>query len=373
MFTLNNPAIPEKVCAHLMNGKSIIYRIIIGKYGTDNNHFIHEKIIELHSKNFYAMLAESGRTRTHFLNADDFDKFALIRNYMYMGKLEIPRNQLVAFNDFVTFLQLDTLMADIAANIVFESTDELLLVLKKAIRTENSFMVDTSFGKLIETFKTIPIEKVLDLVPIFSFVMIEKLLKTEGIHLDSATEVNLAFVLSKFLSIDPFAFGLTCEIKFDLINIHDLVTKIKPLNLLKDAEYIYLLEAKGLALFMPPKSLPLTPIYDKLYVCNLRGPLPDVYRIITDEEFTTDKFKNFFIGYLNKPFETIGFVTKNRYLLTASNKNIGCNGDLMRLNESTNKNMSFTIGCAKSYTDASQLYLRVSMNAHSDAYLCVMK
>ena len=259
---------------------------------------------------------------TPYLRAEvncDAVHFNLIMDYIYTGSLEIPTGQLIEFNESVTKLGVESLMQEIAGRIEFGSMNEMIDAFDNAIALGNTFMTETCVKKFIEsareTFLTVDTKKIYDLIQKFPLEMLNRVLA--GIKPYSICALDAFQMLNQWakinLPMDSELAKLKKHIRFDSIKPTDLVTIVKPACLITDQEYMAIMEAK----LMDMK------LHKQIYLCNVRSPIPEGYRMVTDEEALTKEFqKNFIWNYVNG-FEFISdSISKNGFILTSSGKTV---------------------------------------------------
>jgi len=294
--------------------------------------------------------------------------FDLILNYIYTGVLEIPLDQLIEFNDCVAELGIELLMQEIADKITFGSGKEMLDTFDKAINLNNTFMIETCTKKFIEScscqeiYQTIPIEKISNLIIKFTPEILDRVLAgIKGTYPDSNLD---AFIMldawSKSVSKTNLD-NLKKHIRFDLLKPKDLIQIVKPSGILTDQEYMAIMEAK----------LMNSQICRQIYLCNVRNAIPEGYRIVTDEEFSTNEFHQELMWNYMNGFECIDdLVIDNKYLVTASRKTVmingkKCDGNII-LGQFKKDSLSVKLPSKEiplSSHDAAQ--------SHEDAYMCV--
>ena len=369
MFKISNQTIPPKVLNLLMSNPVLIAGLSIRQLDGTQLHQFHKEVITLHSEKCLELVKRCASSQSLPM----FNFFGLMRTYMYTGNLEIPRTDLLAFNEAITRIRLDTLMQDIATNITFESVNEVIQFLQQAIKFENLYMCLMSFDKFVQMFDSVSIDEISELITDLSLDLMEKILQAESVHKNGDSEVKLALIVGKWLSTHSSATEtkLKSYVKFDQIKFSDLVSQIRPLGLLTDSEYIGLLEKSGLAELKTP--------YEKFFVCNAHHPIPDGFRAITDEEFHTDKFKKSFMGQPGPSFESIKPNSHVFYLLTASQKTIRIRksnnqsgqGHPIKIKQiSSSDSIKYVLD--ESSTDGDEIFLVKDYTMHSrDGYLCV--
>ena len=323
VFQLHHPDIPTKALAILKDCDEIVnhehipcYPIqIFGVCLNNKSYALPRQLVKIHSEKLHALLTTGcGIT-------GDEECFDLLVSYMYDGLLEIPRNQLVEFNDSVAKMGFDRLVEEIAEKIVFESNDELLIVFEKAIDSDNTTMIETCVKVFVKEFQSIPLDQMTKLVPKFLLSNMDRILGSAEIH--NGPELKVFHLLNKWIQTRTGAIDLSRlkkHIRFESIESADLIFIVKPSGVLTDAEYMEIIEKK---LIRSDTEL-------KIYVCHVANPIPQGYRIVTDEEFATDKFQqelkwNYFFGFeiigesAPEPKITIG------YLVTSSRKTVKIN------------------------------------------------
>ena len=288
---------------------------VFGVSVNDKSHFLPRQLVKIHSEKLHALLTTGcGIT-------GDEKCFDLLVSYMYDGLLEIPRNQLVEFNDSVAKMGFDRLVEEIAEKIIFESNDELLVVFEKAIDSSNLRMIETCVKAFVKEFQSIPLDRMKKLVPKLLPHVMDRILGSVEIH--NGPELKVFHLLNEWIQTLTGAVdlsGLKKHIRFESIESADLIFIVKPLGILTDAEYMKIME----------KKLMGSNAHTSICVCHVNNPIPQGYRVVTDEEFATDKFQqeikwNYFFG-----FEIIGEPSSEPkhtivYLVTSSHKTVKIN------------------------------------------------
>jgi hypothetical protein len=353
-----DPTIQPQVCAFFMScsNKSSLPITSFGPFTA------HEDLVKLHSEICVDILTDDfSRAMLSGYNSRDFE---LIRQYMYTGQIDIPKEDALQTNDLATTLRIESLMKIIAAEIKFDVyPDDMFVALKNSSHFNNPYMKAAVLKKLCESFDTIDFDLLFKNIHLLQPDMMAQVLQCEKAHTNAKSELILAQLLSKWNNAIYVCPALKSHIKFELINPYDLITKVKDLQILTDAEYTALLEK----MLMKSTSV-------KIYICNVRNSsVPDGYRIITSEEFNTDEFKQFFLAQIKKGFKCIGDNHENNgFLVTASrgtiryiyNINIKClHGKFVCMTH-----------CASDMTNVSFLNVNdAAPRSNSDAYICVKK
>jgi len=321
MFQIQNPTIPVEVGRFFMKNSANPGRLFkILDYGSDDYYLLHNNIIKLYSINFFTHMKNFFSTELDAFIPDNFDFFGLIRTYMYTGLLEIPRDELIKFNQFVETLHLDILMQDIATHIEFESVDELIKFLESTNAGKNFFMAKKCTKKFIEMFNDIPLEKAFLALSYFNRTTIERLFMSAHVHFGMASELKLAKTFKEWITLmeedqdetehDPNDWMPLEHVKFESFDLNTLIEEIRPLELLTDKEYIWFLEQKAKDSVKKSDK--------KFYVCNAKEIIPAGFRAVTNTEFEAKEFREHFVAGIGNPVEFISGV-KCTYLLTASN------------------------------------------------------
>jgi len=339
-------------------------------------YLLHSDIVSLHSEKFYLTIRPENKwTRIPYeLQTTNPEIFSQVKRFVYVGELEIPRDQLAELNDIVTMLHIVTLQKDIAANITFESTTELLDFYKKAIKTDNQHMRMTCVSQFVKSFGTISIEKLLQFVQNLPYTNLKEIMQDKSIHTGSDSEINLAMMLAKwceYFNLNSQTCLAVSELKgliqFELITPSDLLGQIRPLGLLTNAEYVPLLE-KIIVQQCQSKDRSNSD-FIQFYLCNITEAIPNGYRVVTDEEFLTEKFRIHFFEQAKQGIKSLS-QSNNLFAVTNSGKTIVCveSGVLVL---SINNRCSYSIKLFENSKSCPNIYLQMYQYSASDGYLCV--
>jgi len=368
MFVITDSSIPTKIGAHLMDQKDIFLQPFVVSV-SGHTLMLHLGIVRLHSEELSKHWV--GTRILYTLIPENFYFLCAIKKYMYTGLLEIPRDNLIAFNDVVVKLKLESLMRDIADNITFESTDELFDAFRRAVESDNTYMEQTAFNEFVRTFSKIPLEKVLSFVSVLSTDQMEFLFKRESSHGTSESELRLVSTLDKWRCDKGASLSkmLLSHIKLELISASVLITQVRPLGLLTDDAYITLLEKIGL------ESCKEKPSAEEIFICNVADPVPSGYRIVTKEEFNTDEFKKALANQIQSGMKCTGTtITTNSYLFVFSDEIVKRHRETV-LHDGTNCSLIMQNGryYRSSVSDQASFSLANHGISNNDAYMCVRR
>ena len=343
----------------------ILYSIRMFCIVINNNRDAHlpKDLVQMHSSKLPQMCFPGSRVEIECNDAH----FDLLLSYMYDGALSIPRDQLVGFNNTVVDFGFDRLRREIAEKIVFESDTELLDVFATAIEVNNAEMIETCVKAFTKSYQSIPTDKIVKFAPKVTFEIMGRVLGAEEVH--NGSELKIFLMFDEWVgggSTDEEINCLKEFIRFESISSFDLINTVRQTRILNDLEYIEVMEKK------------LSQENTTMYVCNANNPIPVGYRIVTDEEFTTDKFRQEFIRHLFSGFESVGDLTatkkKNTYLLTASGKTVELNTKKFSICDMLTKSEKRDEGDFKMInSDWISLSLIDEDTSSEDAYICVKK
>jgi len=354
---------PKNIITNCFGG--ILYSIRMFCIVINNNRDAHlpKDLVQMHSSKLPQMCFPGSRVE---IECDDVH-FDILLSYMYSGSLDIPRDQLIGFNNTVVDFGFDRLRREIAERIVFESDDELLSVFATAVEVKNAEMIETCTKAFIKSFQSIPTDKIVEFAPKVTFEIMKRVLSAEEVH--NGSELKIFLMFDEWVgggSTDEEMNYLKEFIRFESISSFDLINTVRKTRILNDLEYMSIMEKK------------LLQGNTTMYVCNVNDPIPVGYRIVTDEEFATKKIRQEFIRHLFSGFESIGDLTAdkkiNKYLLTASGKTVNLKTRDIDTYDTLGKSEKMD---SRNFEAINPDWISLSLvdegKALKDAYICVKK